>query len=340
MDVHNPIGSAATREVVVGRVLDALALDNELEVLLHARLQRVLGASKFVERLQPEVLGALRAALHWLASRGSASVGESLLGLRRCGDADERSTARRGPALQSRHPQAASGSVAAPRSLLLFCVAVLLPWAWMRLSKLLASQSINAADARSINWMRVVRRLEGIAALASLLVTLRFLYRGGACAPTLPMMVAGVSLAQVSASGPPALAFMEQQLIWRTVADLMLAGRRLWRAGPQLPTPPQAPSSTVQAAVASPRPLERLTRLGQRLGLLTTPPGDVAAPINSTEQTDIGPPSCVFCGASPPHTEHLAPCGHRCCYYCIASARLASSSARCPKCAAALEPLQ
>ena len=44
--------------------------------------------------------------------------------------------------------------------------------------------------------------------------------------------------------------------------------------------------------------------------------------------------ACVFCGAEPPHTSQpvSASCSHRACYYCVATARLASTRARCPSC--------
>ena len=65
-------------------VWDALALDGELEALLHARLQRALAPSKQAQHWVPEARAALRAVLLWLASTGGASSAESLLGLRRC----------------------------------------------------------------------------------------------------------------------------------------------------------------------------------------------------------------------------------------------------------------
>ena len=41
------------------------------------------------------------------------------------------------------------------------------------------------------------------------------------------------------------------------------------------------------------------------------------------------PRSRVFCGAEPPHTSQpvSASCNHRACYYCVATARLASTRA-------------
>ena len=65
-------------------------------------------------------------------------------------------------------------------------IVVLLPWAWARLSQLLATR--DAADPAAAQsrprWLVIVRRLEGLVALASLLVTIRFLQRGGRGAPS------------------------------------------------------------------------------------------------------------------------------------------------------------
>jgi hypothetical protein len=287
---------------------DALALDGELEELFHARLQRALASSKSAQRLQPEVRACLRAALLWLSS--AASPGEALLGLRRgaCGTERRREVAL--PAVST-----SATPLPASRALAHAALVVLLPWVWVRLSQLLSSSGGGVRDVETAGRrLRVVRRLEGLAALASLLVTLRFLRRGGAgAAPTLPMLLAGIGLARAlpAAPRPPAFDFMEQQLVWRSVADLLLAGRRVWH------------SAAATSATSAAPPL-RWPLLWQRLGLL---PADADA---AAEAGGVDPAACVFCAAAAPHTPRELPCGHHACYYCLTTARMASSRARCP----------
>ena len=322
-------------------VLDALALDAEIETVLFARWRRVLGSGKFADRLQPEALALLRAALLWMASSSDtrASAGEALLGLQRRSWSDVDKASHHGTALSSAILPAAAAAASASgvskrRVLLLGAVAILLPWAWTRLSQQLASR-----DADGPRWMRLVRRLEGIAAVGSLLVTMRFLHRGGA--PTLPMFIAGMSLAHAlpMVPRPPAFDFMEQQLVWRCIADLMLAARNLWQAAPRLPSPANAPDES--AATAQPA-REMLARFAQRIGLLPStgtqagivtagPDGDQEGDQEGDEEGDQED-ACAFCGAAPAHTPLAAPCGHVCCYYCLATARVASTRARCPRC--------
>ena len=117
------------------------------------------------------------------------------------------------------------------------------------------------------------------------------------------------------------------QLIWRTMADLLLAGRQLSHAAPQAPT--LTPNGTT--AVSSSTTVGWPTRIGRWLGVL-----------RAAEDPDMGPSEweegvCVFCGASPPHTVQTAPCGHVCCYFCVARARMSSRRARCPRCAVRLD---
>ena len=40
---------------------------------------------------------------------------------------------------------------------------------------------------------------------------------------------------------------------------------------------------------------------------------------------------CVFCGADPPNTPQVAPCGHASCYFCLATARMESRRPTCPE---------
>ena len=146
------------------------------------------------------------------------------------------------------------------------------------------------------------------------------------------MLLAGLHLVPSSkfVPLPPAFDFMEQQLLWRCVADLMLSARRLWYAAPQM----QLVGTHDTAAAAAEQPAaSMLERLGRRLGLRAS--HDEGAPSAVGDSTDRAS-TCAFCGASPPHTPQIAPCGHGCCYFCVASARMASTWARCPRCAVRL----
>lgn len=332
----------------LSHVLDALTLDGELEALLRTRWQRILGP-KLADSLQPEAAALIRAALLWLSfssSRGAASAGEALLGMqRRTSVSATRLSPMNRLDTSTTTAIATSGAPSTTRLLLLGCTSILLPWAWARLSKLLAAWDATRGDAAEHAsrplWLRLVRRVEGCTLLISLLVTLRYVHRGGgAASPTLPMLCAGVGLAQAlpAVPRPPSFDFMEQQLVWRCVADLMLAGRGLWRAAPQ----------TVEVAgtsAAARRPPQRrgelVMRLAQRLRLVAydadeSDASSMGAADRSETTATLTTTACVFCGASPPHTAQVAPCGHAACYYCIASTRLASSRARCPQCNARL----
>lgn len=308
---------------------DALALDGELEAIFHARLDRVLAPSKFTQRLQPELLALLRSALLYLSSTSmnAASPGLALLGLRRC----VRSSAEHGggTALPPHGTASLPRTPSASRMLVYAAVAVVLPWAWVRLSQLLTSRAANSPSVG--RQLRTMRRLEGLAALASLIVTLRFLQRSGVgVAPTVPMLLAGLRLMPTlqAAARPPAFDFMEQQLIWRCVADVMLAGRRLWHAGPA-----STPATLVGNAGAGPASVttaahRHLARLGRHLRLLPPAAADHEGPPAAAE--DLNSEACVFCGAASAHTARELACGHRGCYYCVTTARMASAWARCP----------
>ena len=84
---------------------------------------------------------------------------------------------------------------------------VLLPWAWARASQYASSRDTEEAG----RWLRMMRRLEGVIALASLVTTIRFFINGKA--PTLPMWLLGMELAYTERGKPrrAVFDFMEQQ---------------------------------------------------------------------------------------------------------------------------------
>lgn len=198
-------------------VLDAIALDGELEALLLDRFSKVWGDNRFVDSKS-----ALRALL--LALGGDSAPGEALLRLRRIAtralpESDAGAALDLSPARSGRHdgdarPHAAT-TLASSRRLLLGCLVIIVPWTWAHVSRRLAAPcSDEEEERRRARWLKAMRRVEGFVALASLLVTLRYLYRGGA--PTLPMLLCGVQLVPMAsdraASLPPAFDFMEQQV--------------------------------------------------------------------------------------------------------------------------------
>jgi hypothetical protein len=113
----------------------------------------------------------------------------------------------------------------------------------------------------------------------------------------------------------------------------MLAGRELWYAAPSLAAPPLAGSDAQQHLPQPPSHGAWLSRLGRRLGLLSAPDAEGSLEASTTHEDGV----CVFCGVASPHTPVMAPCGHVSCYFCIARARMASTRARCPRCAVRLK---
>ena len=327
--------AASSGSAAVPYALDALALDAEIEALLLLRWTKIVslaGGSRFGSS---DAKATLRAALLYLSSlAGDALPGEALLKLRRSAVGPHHT--RAGPALEA-PPNAASvsnpsgtrsplrGAPKPVHRLLLGCLVVLLPWAWAKLSKRLAMDT--EVYPHRMRWLKMMRRIEGIIELASVLVTLRFLCRGGS--PTLPMLLVGMHLVPSvpGAALPPAFDFMEQQLIWKSVADLMLAGREAVHAGPRSIT--HRPPRSDQGDLPGTRwvdPASWAWRAGCWIGLLTpADDGDGGAAEASWDDD-----RCVFCDASPPHTPRTAQCGHHACYFCLTTAQMAS--AHCPRC--------
>ena len=369
--------------------LDAVTLDAELEKLLLSRAQGVtwyLG-TRLSGLVQPELKALLRAALWYLSSfsgNEAATAGQALLGLHQAAGSAGVGGLPSGPALELVGPRrtrpstprasaltamgaAASALPHRPRAasrsriILYGVLVVLVPWAWTRLSQLITdSQRFDGA-----RWARWLRRTEGAVALASLFVTLRFMRSGGS--PTLPMALAGIQLMHTLPQPPrrPIFDFMEQQLVWRAIADLMIAFRALVHASgladahaavtlvdttaQPTPTPAAAMSpisstpaagaaeggSGARAAVLTAMATTRhaVHTLGHRVGLLPSPTPDIGTgSADVAEEGDEAKKSCVFCGACPPHTPRTAPCGHACCYFCVARARMMSDRAACPRC--------
>ena len=303
--------------------LDAVSLNEELESMLLERCEGLCSASgnRLLRMLIPEVRALLRGVLWYLSTATEATSGEALLGLHRvAGAATASSNLERGtaiePALSRTRP--ASERVPRLRSLLHGALVVLLPWAWARLSQV-ATDGIRPERLR---WARWMRRAEGCAAIASVLVTLHFVRTGRS--PTLPMALLGMQLHYVSERASvrqPAFDFMEQLLVFRTIADAAVAARGLAHAAPRT-----VPTSRVEPAHERPWLLNALRRqLGWELLSEGGGDADAHALVSDTD-------GCVFCAADPPHTPQKAPCSHSCCYFCIASALMTDSRAVCPRC--------
>ena len=143
------------------------------------------------------------------------------------------------------------------------------------------------------------------------------------------MALLGMRLVYTSpASRPrPAFEFMEQQLVWRTLADTAVAFRALMHAGARPLPPPPGARAAARRAPGAWESFRSWVGFGAQPSAADADGGSLA------------PGACVMCGADPPHTPQLAACGHRLCYFCFASARLHGGRARCPhpQCSATLE---
>ena len=339
-------------------VLDSMSLDGEIESLLVTRWQQVCAhaGERLSSRLQPELLAALRLTLLYLSWHGDdASPAQALLRLRR---ARQRSSAAdsRGFAVGGLAPT--PRPVPAKRMLLYGCLIVLVPWAWTRISQRLASRRADGAEDTTARRrrLRLMRQIEGGVALASFAVALRYILKSGRAAPTLPMLLVGMELVRSvpSARAPPAFDFMEMQLVWQCLADVMLSARELWQAAPRAVhtparrTTPSGEDDEAEAMVdddasASTSPWPLLSRFGHWLRADAEP----ALTLRNDADEAHGKPHadgaevddglnhqaiCVFCGADPPNTPQVAPCGHASCYFCLATARMESRRTTCPQC--------
>jgi hypothetical protein len=192
--------------------LDALTLDAEIEALLFGRWQHACGhiGGHLGARVQPEARAILRTVILYLSScADNAGPGQALLRLRRAYYAASASGRRAvGPLIAVTPPEVGAQRASRSRTLLYGCLTILLPWVWTRLSQL-----ASRCDDATRRWrLRAMRRVEGCIAIASLLVTLRFLHRG--VSPSLPMLLVGMQLVHAlpRAPLPPAFDFMEQQV--------------------------------------------------------------------------------------------------------------------------------
>ena len=306
-------------------VLDALQLDEELESLLYARC-RDMGsyAGAIVHNVEPEMRALLRASLWYISARtGEASPAQLLLNMHRCaGAALPRALQLEGPALEPPIPVAAvRGDLAVrvprARSMLYGALVVLMPWLWTRLTQFVA----HPDHPERHRWLRWMRRVERATDIVSLLITFRFIHSGHS-PPTLPMALVGMRLVHTrpAVSRRPAFELAHQQLWLRVLAQFSVSARELYHSGGYVVP---APALQQRAQPTSDSLSQRVAAVGRGLGLLS-PKLDDDAP---SEETD----GCVFCGACPAHTPSPAPCGHMCCYFCLAVARMASSRRRCPR---------
>jgi len=300
--------------------LDACTLDRELTALLSAYAERA--ASHFgaaaCELVRPE-LRALLATAMWALSAGSEgqSPGQALQGLR----VAARHASAYGPAIHL--PPTASGRPASdtplPRSrrLGLLLVGVLLPYLWARLGRMLThggdvGESQQAAELRLWRW-RLMQRLEAACSVAALAAAVRHLWRGNG-SPSLPLALLGLRLVYASPHEPrgPDFSFMNQELAWRTMADLAAALQALRR------------SLAAPSAQPAPQPL-RVTP--------EHPPADgPAGSSGDAAPTRAALAACGFCGAAPMHAPRTAACGCAFCHYCLAAACLHQARPACPRC--------
>ncbi|KAL1507618.1 hypothetical protein AB1Y20_007237 [Prymnesium parvum] len=303
--------------VAVAHALDAVALDTELEALLHSLWEQAwcdgVGASTW-ERLKPELSALLRGVMWWFSMGvGSRTAGMALLNLHCAPTAESRRCLPWRPAHLGSPSCASPAALSRSQRVLHALLVVLLPWAWAR-----AMQRVTTQDSpRAARLLRLMRRLETAVALATVGVSARFLVARQS--PTLPMVLSGMKLQYTDVSKPrrPAFEFMEQQLAWSALADILLVVRRLWHLSPR----------------ALPRPAASATENDWwgGWGPLLTDWGLIAR--SSTEEYTVG---CALCGADPVHSSQLSACGHEFCYYCIATTCMASTSATCPRCRARL----
>lgn len=314
-DAHSP---------TLAQLLDARAIDAELSHVL--RRQWDAACSHFGTglclRFQPELHALLRAVM-WYFSVGSGAptAGEALLGLQRrlkppmalgnVGMAIEPPASKPAPA----------GSFLLPRALRAadFILAVALPWAWAR-----AARVASAPDhPERLRWCRLMRRLEAASHLLGLICSLRLLR--GARQPSVAMALLGLQLVSTTYPAPrhADFDFMNQELAWRVVEDLVASFRPL-----SLSSAAQAQQDGGATAAAGPSMLRAFVDLVcLRRPQLTA----LVAPVDDL---------CALCNAQPIHTPTVAACGHRFCYFCLGAASLVDDSranSTCPHCRAPLK---
>lgn len=307
-------------------ILDSIQLDEELESMLYEKCEGVCAhAGGLISYVQPELRALLRGTLWYLSATGSNASPAQLLLNMHC--ADRSSMHSLGYAIEATDAaRTPSGSCRVPRlrSVLYGALVVLVPWAWARLSQLASDPD----HPERLRWLRWMRKAEGYTKLASVLVTFHFIYTRRS--PTLPMALLGLQLVHTRPQQPrrPNFELLEQQLVWRTVAEFAVAVRGFYHSGGRVVT---AAGMRPAVPAAGDRLMAGVAAVGRRLGLVAAEPAS-SVPASDDAVASLGVGGCVFCDACPAHTPTPAPCGHMCCYFCLSVARMTSARAVCPRC--------
>lgn len=297
--------------------LDAFTVDKELNQTFHSCWSRI--CSYLGARLQTEIMPETEALLHatlWYLSIGSgkSTPGQSMQNISYIGHASTLAESERKGAALEPHSELIT-QLSRKQKLGTFALTVVLPWLYARVTRLL-----NAADHQRL-W-RMLHRAQAASKLLALMCTLRFLWTGRH--QNVAMLLLGMHFAYKSQHQPryADFDFLKQELSWHAFAELMLSIRLLfWHE--------QQPSSSIPRASAhsnSHAASSWLSSIFQFLGR-----GSSLHRRQLLEQTPLD--TCSFCYSSPMHTPRVAACGHKFCYYCLATACLQQSTPRCPQCA-------
>ena len=171
-------------------VIDAQSLDADLIRMLQGMWSDVCAqaGTRFCTSLQPELDGLLRGALWYLSMwRCSATLGQQMQNLH-CVAANSvhlpEALRHSGAALELPSPSLKASALPAAvvprnRRLLFGLLTVLLPWAWSRASRAMASPD----HPERLRWWRLMRRVEGAVQASSIVCSLYFLVDGARAAP-------------------------------------------------------------------------------------------------------------------------------------------------------------
>ena len=362
--------------------LDAARLDSELTSLLAEQAGRALApilSAGVAARFQPEMMAALEALVFSRTiAVGVPTPGLALLGLR---FVDNRSggswwrrrrrvgTRRRteGNAHDDTNGTSSSSSSSSSPSLPPLSVGqrtsyglatVALTYAWDRaarsgllLSERLSSDSAEGGGSSSSRLQRtatlLLRRAETAASVAALVNSVLFLSQRSRYRSSLELLL-GAGLEPSDPSAPRSLSFdyLNRQLVWHELSELMLAvlplfDRRLlarWRTALSgmmipgrvvlLPSSSSASSSDVASEAAATAGEPAAGNTGGEAG-----DDDSSSSSGSGSSASSSATSCAACGASPPSTPFAAlPCRHAHCYYCLAASCGADPAYECSRC--------